>query len=60
MNLIHRHGGNAENDKVLECIVKPLMPHIRLFNNEPVLVMKCYDRNLHELNLDKKVTVSDL
>ena len=60
LNLVHKHGGNAENDKALECIVKPLMPNIRLFNNEPLLVMKCYDRTLHELNHDKKVTLTDL
>ena len=60
LNLVHKRGGTAEADQVLDCIVKPLMTHVRLFQNEPVLVMKYYDRNMHELYRDLKVTVSDL
>ena len=60
LNLVHKRAGTAEADQVLDCIVKPLMTHVRLFQNEPVLVMKYYDRNLHELYRDSKVTVSDL
>ena len=36
------------------------MLEVKLFSNEPVLVTKCYDGNLHEVNISKKVDISDL
>ena len=60
LQAVHKFEGSEEADKVLDCIVKPIMPEVKLFNQEPVLVSRFYSSNLLRLMTCKQIEVVDL
>jgi len=57
---IHSTENQEHFGEELASIVEPIMPEVTLFQNEPVLITKCYPFTLHYLIQNGKNNVSDM
>ena len=60
LRLIHGMKNRHLFKEELASIIKPIMPEIKLFQGEPVLITKRYPFTLHELIQSKEIIVSDM
>ena len=60
LQYLHSKGNQKDFRVELDSIVEPIMTEVKLFQNEPVLVTKCYSFTLLDLIYNEKADVSDM